>query len=268
MSLQLTEKLKIVVAYDGTAYLGWQDNGWRPPASPHSSPFIEGVLRQALETLLQHPIRLEAASRTDAGVHADGQVVTFKAMGRRKELPAFLASLNALLPKDIRALSIAVAPENFNPALDACGKEYHYRLFHGLVLPPHERWTAWHYPYPLDYEAMAAAADKLVGEHDFAAFCLNKKQSAYESTIRTLSELNVVSYGFERVLFRICGDNFLYKMARTIVGTLLGVGRKIISLDELERLLLHHDRTRAGVTAPPQGLTLFRVFYSTANQKF
>ncbi len=212
-------------------------------------PTIQGTLQAVLEQILQQPTPLQAASRTDAGVHATGQVVNFFIT---KEIS--LRSINALLPPDIRMLSLEEVPINFHPTLDAKSKEYHYQLCLAEVQLPHERRTAWHCPH-LNVPAMEEALAHLNGTHDFAAFT-NATKEQRENRVRTLH----ISFE-DNLKVILIGDAFLFRMARNIVGTLVQVGQGKLSPDEIPLILQQGDRSLAGVCAPPCGLSLAKVLY-------
>jgi tRNA pseudouridine38-40 synthase len=225
-------------------------------------PSIEGTLRTAIEKIQQHPVSLDAASRTDAGVHADAQLVTFSTPQLRKDPASFLLSLNCLLPPSIRVLDVVEEADDFHPSLSAEGKIYHYWLANGVVLPPKWRWTTWHTPGALDLALMHEAARLLIGTHNFAAFCNELSNTHFSDTYRTLTAINISQYEDNRLCIHISGTNFLYKMVRNIVGTLVYIGRRRLSIEMLHRLLENGIRAEAGVTAPAQGLTLHKVLYS------
>lgn len=246
--------VRLLLAYDGSDFIGWQDNG--------RGLSIEGLLQRAIERIQRHPITLQAASRTDSGVHASGQVVNFRTEFLKKPLGSLVLSLNSLLPEAIRVLEATLMAETFHPTLDVVGKEYHYHLCHGPVQHPLLRRTSWHYPYPLDYDAMSLAATYLMGTHDFAAFCYQLKDRLYPDTVRTLELVSVEPLGPQRLLLRFIGPHFLHKMVRILTGTLLFVGRSLLSPDSIPHLFLSRARHLAGVTAPPHGLTLHRILYS------
>jgi len=241
--------IKLRIAYDGTDYLGWQKT--------HEGPSIEGTLEKILEQVLQEKIHLQAASRTDAGVHALGQVVNFIAS---KFPPKLQYSLNSLLPKDIVVRDLELMPEYFHPTLDCRGKEYHYGISRGSYQLPQQRHYAWHVHAPLDLEAMSQAAKLLVGQHDFAAFTNAKKNEVYEDTIREVKSIELLEAD-DQLKIIICGNNFLYKMVRNLVGTIVYVGMGKLTLSAISSLLTSHDRTQGGITAPAHGLTLKEVFY-------
>jgi len=242
--------IKLTLSYDGTAYLGWQ--------ASNVGSSIEAMLQKTLEKILQQKVVLQAASRTDAGVHAEEQVVNFF-LEKERNLEQLHKSLNQLLPKDIRVTAIEVAKDDFHPTLDAKGKEYHYRLSRSRVQLPFTRLFSWHYPFPLDLEKMETAAQFFIGEHDFQAFG-NTADPKPKDTIRTLYRLDIVSEN-EDLRFEIHGNHFLYKMVRNLVGTLVYVGIGKLSLQEAEKLIASKDRTLAGMTAPAHGLILKKVFY-------
>ncbi len=240
----------LVIAYDGTRYYGWQKTG--------SGPSIEEELERGLQLLLKHPVNLQAASRTDRGVHAQRQVVNFftpKAI----ELTKFKRSLNGILPEDISVLSVKEVEEAFHPTLDARCKEYRYALDLGPTPSPFKRKVAWHIPLPIHMDAMKQAALPLIGEHDFKSFT-NNCHKAGESTRCTLFRIDL--HPMEKgLLISLEGDRFLYKMARNITGTLVDAGLGKIEPRTIPEILHQRDRRRAGVTAPAHGLTLHHVEY-------
>lgn len=241
--------IKMIIAYDGTHFFGWQETS--------DGPSIEGCLRKVLEQIYQEPITLQAASRTDRGVHADGQVVNYHTE-KVKDLNRLKCSLNQLLPTSIRILHLEEEKSDFHPTLDVIGKEYHYTLSTALVQPPFERHFAWHYYLPLDVKKMCEGATHFIGTHDFATFC-NANKPLPKDTVRTVSRIDIIQEG-EVLRFEIEGNNFLYKMVRNLVGTLIyyGTGK----LESIDTLLTSQDRTLAGITAPAHGLSLKRVFYN------
>lgn len=239
--------IKMIIAYDGTPYLGWQEG--------IDGPTVEGELRRALQQIYQEPIQLQAASRTDAGVHARGQVVNFKPT-KARDLDALFISLNQLLPKTIRVFSLEEVDESFHPTLDNKGKEYHYHLSVGPVQSPFSRDFCWHLHTLLNLEKMRSAIPYFIGTHDFAALTNFPRP---EDTVRTLNRIDI--FEEDTIRIEVEGDNFLYKMVRNLVGTLIYVGNGKLSLKDAKNLLHHQDRTLAGVTAPAHGLVLHRVFY-------
>lgn len=238
--------IKLIIAYCGTSYTGWQNS-------------IEKELEKALQQILQHEVKLQAASRTDAGVHAEGQVVnffTFKTLC----LHRLMYSLNSLLPKEISTLSIEQMPQDFHPTLDSQKKEYWYHLCNGFAQIPFFRDTSWHFSYPLDITLMEKAAQHLLGTHDFSSFC-NERPLWDRNPICHLEKIEILALPHQRYRLAITGDHFLYKMVRNIAGTLAYVGCGKLLSDAIPTILASKNRTQAGVTAPACGLTLKRVFY-------
>jgi tRNA pseudouridine38-40 synthase len=245
--------IKIKLAYDGTAYLGWQKT--------KMGPSIEQTLQEKIEQILQHPVRLQAASRTDAGVHAVGQIINFKTTKESLDLKKLALSLNSLLPKDLCVLEAECVHEDFHATLDCRGKEYHYTVCYGHTQLPMHRLYSWHFPHALNLEEMKKAAKDLVGEHDFAAFCNAKKSETYKDTIRHVKAIEIEEIADQRLLFKISGNHFLYKMVRNLVGTLIHIGCGKLKSQEITSILASGDRRQAGVTAPASGLALRHVFY-------
>lgn len=238
---------KLIVAYDGSGYYGWQKN--------ISGPSIEVALQKVLEQILQHPVKLQAASRTDRGVHALGQVVNF----HTEKMPSLL-SINSLLPEEIRALSLDQVEASFHPTLDAKSKTYSYRISTSPVQLPHDRMTCYHIWQPLDLDAMNQAAKHLIGTHDFKSFTCRKKDP-HETTTRTLSSCVVETSPPHYLQITMTGNAFLYKMARTIAGTLIYVGLGKLKADDIPSILKSKSRPLSGVTAPAHGLTLVSIAF-------
>lgn len=245
--------IRLIIAYDGKAYLGWQ----KTPVGNS----IEQTLQSTIEKILQEKISLQAASRTDAGVHAQGQVVNFFTTKSDLQLERFNHSVNCVLPRDIVVMSAEFAEEKFHPTLDCTGKEYRYSICYGSVQLPHHREYSWHYPSELDIDLMTEAGKILVGTHDFGAFCNMKKNEVYSDYIRTVTGIELLGLSDKRLQVEVKGTNFLYKMVRNIVGTLVYVGTGKITLAQLTNILERGDRTQAGMTAPAHGLCLHKVFY-------
>jgi tRNA pseudouridine38-40 synthase len=245
----MVRNLKLVVAYDGSAFYGWQKT--------KMGLSVEAALQTALEQILQAPVQLQAASRTDRGVHALGQVVNFFAANEVNML-----SINSLLPKSIVVRSLEEMPEHFHPTLDVVSKEYCYEICYGNHQLPQHRQRSWFVPVPsLDCEAMQKAADLFVGTHDFSAFCLNRKKGEYDDCRRTIEQIKVEEIEPYRLRITIIGHSFFYKMVRCLVGTLVEVGRGKRFIADMQRLLAMKDRALAGVTGPAHGLTLVQVNY-------
>ncbi len=241
--------IMMVVQYDGTDYAGFQ----RQP----DVPTVQGELESALERLLSEPVHLKAASRTDAGVHALGQVVSFRTSNPIpvENLPR---ALNGMLPLAVSVVQAAEVPDDFYPRFDAIGKQYTYRILNREVPSPFICRYAWHVEEALDVDAMAEAAQVLTGEHDFAAFCA--AGSSVRSTVRNLYRFDIDLNG-DIIEARLAADGFLYMMVRIIMGTLVEVGLGRLTVGDVEAILASRDRRKAGPTAPPQGLCLVRVDY-------
>ncbi len=241
--------VKLVLEYDGTNYHGWQ----RQP----DRPTVQGALEAALLQLTQQPITVFGAGRTDAGVHARGQVAHLVA---EKEVDpvGWMRALNALLPHDIAVCQVEeVAPE-FHARYSAKEKIYEYLVHHAPQRSPLLRGRAWHLWYPLNLRAMRTAAGAMIGRHDFQAFCA--ADHAGDNHRVDLREIRLTRNGDQiRIAFR--ADRFLKYMARNLTGFLLEVGRGRRSPDEVAAILSSRDRRQAGPTAPPQGLTLMKVVY-------
>lgn len=248
--------IKLTLAYDGSGFHGWQ-------IQP-GVPTIQGALTDAVRKITQEHMSLHGASRTDAGVHALGQVASFKTQsGLAAE--EFQRAINALLPPQIRVVRAEELGPEFHARWQALEKTYHYRIFRGRVLPPFEYRRALHYPYPLDEDAMASAARSFEGEHDFSSFAAS---SGSEDGDKDRSPVRVI-YSSEllrmpekqEIIYAIRGRSFLRYMVRKIVGTLLDVGRGRLTVDDMAKLFEIRDRRRSGPTVPPEGLYLVELKY-------
>jgi tRNA pseudouridine38-40 synthase len=248
--------IKLTIAYDGTDFHGWQ-------IQP-GVPTVQGLLVEILERMTQENLSLQGAGRTDAGVHAAGQVASFQtASGLAPEV--FLRACNALLPAAIRVRAAEEVPFDFHARWSAQDKTYRYRIYRGQVLPPFICRYVLHEPRALDFEAMAAAGRHFEGEHDFTSFAAStgdEEEDRDRIMVRSVhrSELTV-DVDAEEWIYTICGQSFLRNMVRKIVGTLLEVGRGRLAADDIPALLERRDRTCSGPTAPPQGLCLMGVTY-------
>jgi tRNA pseudouridine38-40 synthase len=242
--------IRLVVEYDGTNLSGWQrqDNG----------PTVQQHLEEALAQLLQHETPVTGASRTDAGVHARGQIATFRTE-RPIPLHGIRRGLNSLLPEMISIRAADEVPEDFHPRFSATGKHYRYTILARADRSPRLRHRAWHHPEPLALPAMQEAAQLLIGEHDFSAF--RAAGCSAKTTLRRVESIAITRPDSELVEVDVRGNAFLRHMVRILVGTLseVGTGRRPVS--EVSEILVSRDRTRAGITAPPQGLELITVRY-------
>ncbi|MGH2637958.1 MAG: tRNA pseudouridine(38-40) synthase TruA [Rhabdochlamydiaceae bacterium] len=244
-------KYKLLIAYDGTRYGGWQ-------IQPTSTS-IQAVIEAALKIALRKETPIISSGRTDAGVHARGQVAHFEAPP--VDLALLYRSLNGLLPEDIRIRHIENVPQSVHARYSALSKEYHYHIHLDWALDPFKRHYAYHHPYPLDLNLMEKASLSFLGTRDFTSFANQaSKGSAAKNPIRTITRLQIIpeSGGF-RLEFE--GDGFLYKMVRNITGTLLDVGRKKLTPEEIPALFEKKDRRQISSVAPPQGLFLIKVNY-------
>ena len=247
--------IKLTLAYDGTAYAGWQ-------VQPGEKT-VQAALEAAIEKVTGEQVRAIASGRTDAGVHALGQVVGFRT---QTHLPADVLqrALNAELPRDLAVLDAVEAEETFHPIRDAVRKRYRYAIHDGPTRHVFRRHYCWHYHRRLDAEAMARAARSLLGRHDFASF--ETSGAERKDSIRTVYELPVErgrGPQFDWITVEIEADGFLYNMVRAIVGTLVEVGRGAQDESWVAQVLAATDRRAAGPTAPPHGLFLVRVEYES-----
>ena len=244
-------RVKLTIAYDGTAYSGFQ-------LQPNGIT-IQSVTEDALGQLLQETVRLRAAGRTDAGVHAREQVVDFADSGRRP-LDTIVRGGNALLPPDIRILSAADAPLSFDAQRRAKSKEYRYFLYIATVASPFVARYAWHLAGPVDLGAMREGFAHIVGKHDFSSF--RGQGCTARTTVRKIFRVGVVEESFPCLFsLRVAGDGFLRHMVRNIVGPLVDIGRGKPPPDRMRELLELRERSLAGPTAPPRGLFLWEVAY-------
>lgn len=241
--------LRMTLAYVGTTYAGWQVQPARAT--------IQGILERTLGRMLDEPIRIVGAGRTDAGVHALGQVASFTT-SRSIPLYGIRRGLNSRLPESLRVLAVDEVAEGFNARSDARGKDYRYRISTAEVLSPFEAPFVTQVLAALDTTAMAAAAERLIGTHDFTSFC--RADSRIEDRRRTLRHSRVTADG-ETITYDVHGDGFMRHMIRTIVGTLVDAGRGRIAPRDVDAILAARDRRRAGVCMPARGLTLMQVHY-------
>jgi tRNA pseudouridine38-40 synthase len=242
--------LKLTLSYDGTRLVGWQRQA--------AGESVQGVLEEALARFEGGPVTVHGAGRTDAGVHALGQVASVE-VAFALDAATLMRALNAQLPEDVRVLSVEEAAPGFHARFSARSKSYRYCIRNGAVASPFERAYAWHVPQPLDVDAMRQAASRLLGRHDFSTF--RSMGTDVPDAVRTLHLSTVLGDAGSLLTYEVSGDGFLRHMVRAIVGTLVEVGRGWRDPAQIDALLQARDRARAGATAPPHGLFLVRVDY-------
>lgn len=242
---------RLLLKYDGTKLNGWQKQG-------NTENTIQGKLEAILERMYGESVEIHGSGRTDAGVHALGQVANFHAPANFSS-EEIKITLNEYLSKDIRVLKVEIAEERFHARLTAKGKTYEYRIDNGETADPFSRKYTMREERPLDLEAMKKAASFLLGTHDFKSFCANKKMK--KSTVRTITKI-LIEEKEGIVSIRYTGNGFLYNMVRILTGTLIEVGRGMRKPEELRDIIEAEDRGAAGFTAPAQGLFLVEVDYS------
>lgn len=246
---EIMKRVKLTVAYDGTNYHGWQ-------IQPNGNT-IEAELNRHLTELLGEEISVVGASRTDAGVHALGNVAVFDTRAR---MPADKISyaMNTRLPADIRIQDSCEVAADFHPRFCRTVKTYEYRILNRRFPDPTKRLYSFFYYYPLDVEKMREAGAYLLGEHDFQSFCT--KKPGQENTVRIIYSLNIEKEG-DMIVLRVTGNGFLYNMVRIIAGTLIRAGGGFFSPEYMNTILEGRDRELAGETARPEGLTLVEIKY-------
>jgi tRNA pseudouridine38-40 synthase len=264
---EVVRHIRLLVEYDGTGLCGWQRQA--------NGPTVQGHLEAALGKLLAHEVTVTGASRTDAGVHARGQVVSFRTE-RAIPLHGIRRGLNSMLPPAIAIIEASLATEDFHPRFSATGKHYRYFLFTRAERSPQWHRRAWHHPTALDLAAMREAAKALIGEHDFAAF--RAAGCTAKHTVRRIDQIEIAELSGELsgsglspssgdparswiVAVDVRGNAFLRNMVRIVVGTLVEVGQGRRPASQVAEILALKDRTRAGITAPAHGLELVSVRY-------
>ena len=273
--------LKLILSYDGSDFAGWQV---QPDAVT-----VQGTLASAIGRITGENVLPQGSGRTDAGVHALAQVATFVT---ESSVPAanFVKALNDILPASVRVLEVEEAAANFHARKSARGKTYRYRIYRAGICPPFLAGYVWHYPYPLDESAMMAAADLVVGEHDFTSFAavdpervermavegsrvlmgqpdadLSLSGNAHAAVVATTNVRTIFSSRWERheeeLVYTVRGSGFLHHMVRNLVGTFLLVGKGSLSREDIRHILMARKRAAAGPTAPADGLYLVAVEY-------
>ena len=253
-------RFKLTIAYDGTAYQGWQ--------AQRVGTGVQELIEGALAKFFPSRPRLTGSSRTDTGVHALGLVAQFAVPRAEFRLPIrkLALAINSALPADVRVLRAARAPRHFQARFDATGKQYRYQVWNSPTMNPLLRAYAWHVPQPLDLTVMRTAAKMLVGRHDFRSFTANRG-APLEDAVRTLWRCDITRRG-ALLTFVLEGDGFLYKMCRGIVGTLVQTGYGRFPVDANKTMLARKNRCMAGMNAPARGLVLWRVFYGRRPPSF
>ena len=248
----MKRRIKLVIAYDGTNYCGWQEQP--------NGVTIEEVLNKALTRLFGEEIMVIGPSRTDSGVHALGNICIFDTTAR---MPAdkICIALNQRLPADIVVQSSEEVAPDWHPRKINCRKTYEYRILNRRVPLPQERLNSYFYYYPLDVEKMRQAAAALVGEHDFSSFC--SVRGTAEDNVRRIYSLDIEQAG-DMITFRITGNGFLYNMVRIIIGSLIKVGCGFWPPERIKETLEARSRSQAGPTAPAHGLTLISIIEETS----
>jgi tRNA pseudouridine38-40 synthase len=254
-----TLKFKLVIAYDGTAYQGWQVQ--------KVGTGVQEKIETAFGKIFPTPKRIHSSSRTDTGVHALGMVahVEIPKSEFKMPIPRLALAINAFLAGDIRVISAARVPAKFHARFDAKGKQYRYFVWNHQAMNPLLQKRAWHYPAKLDLNAMRAAAKSFLGKHDFKSLA-GTRSYEMKSNVRTMTRCDIKKSG-PQLTFIIEGDGFLYKMCRGVVGTLVQVGKGKTPAAEIGKILASRDRRVAGMTAPAHGLVLWKVFYQKARRR-
>ena len=245
--------LLLEISYDGSHYHGWQVQ--------KNAVTVQEVFQDAVERLFGERLDIKGCSRTDSGVHANSYFVSFKT-DKNIENDKVVMALNTYLPKDIAVRACREVGDDFHPRYSAASKEYIYKLYNGKIRDPFLNNYAFHYRYPINAEYLNDEAKAFIGTHDYRGFCSSR--SDVEDTVRTVKNFNVFREG-DTVCFKAEADGFLYNMVRIMVGTLLFVNEGKIKRGELAAVIESGERSRAGKTAPPQGLYLNRVNYQNDN---
>lgn len=258
--------VRLVLEYDGTAFHGWSLQKPRPTPADSTdeaerlrSRTVQGTLEAALSELTKEPIRARAASRTDAGVHARGQVVAFDTTKDNIPMKAFVRGMNAIMPPMLVVREAAVVEDGWNPRGTSRGKRYRYTFWNAEAPSAIDRKRTWHVRTPLDLDAIRAAAAHLIGQHDFEAF--RSAQCEAKHAIRTIYAINISRGEHCEVHVEIIGNAFVRNMVRIIAGNFRDVGLRRMTPDDVRAVLESRDRKKGAQTAPPHGLTLEEVIY-------
>lgn len=242
--------IKLIIEYDGKRYLGWQRLG-------DSEKTIQGKIENVLQQMTNEKIELIGSGRTDAGVHARGQVANFKT-AVKLTTSEMIRYLNQYLPQDIVVKQAEEMPDRFHARYHVTGKKYSYYLWNDVIPSAFDRFYSYYLPQQLDIDCMQEAVEYLVGQHDFLGFSSLKKSK--KSTIRTIDEISIDREG-SLLHFTFIGDGFLYHMIRIIMGTLVEIGLRERSIESINHIFEHKKRQEAGITMPAQGLFLDEVYY-------
>jgi tRNA pseudouridine38-40 synthase len=259
-----TQRYKLTLAYRGTRYHGWQAQPamqtykGEPPPEGHGIPTIQEAVIRAIESVVRHPVALVGSSRTDAGVHAKGQLAHFDTDQVQIPPEGLRKAVNHRLPFDIIVHAIEPVPATFDAVFSTTRKRYQFLIWHAPERPVFFSDLAWHRWQELDVAAMTDAAARFVGRHDFVSFA--RPGHGKENTLRTVHACDV-SYRPPKLVIGVEGSGFLWNMVRIMVGTLVQAGQGELDAAGVGRLLVGGDRTQSGVTAPAHGLTLVRVTY-------
>src|ERR1700686_348980 len=247
--------LKMIVSYDGAEFSGWQV---QPDAAT-----VQGTVASAIGRITGEKVLPQGSGRTDAGVHALAQVMTFVT---QSSVPTgnFLKAMNDILPTSVRVLEVTEAPPDFHARHSARAKTYRYRIYREAICPPFLARYVWHYPYPLCEEAMARGAGLVMGEHDFTSFAAVDPERGREDAVAS-NVRNIFSSSWERLgeefVYIVRGSGFLHHMVRNLVGTFILVGKGTLQVEDVSRILGARNRSAAGATAPANGLYLVGVEY-------
>ena len=246
--------LKIVLSYDGSEFSGWQV---QPDATT-----IQGTLASAIGRITGEKVLPQGSGRTDAGVHALAQVASF---ATDSPIPTqnLVKALNDVLPSSIRVLAVTEVPPEFHARKSACAKTYRYRVYRGAICPPFLARYVWHYPYPLDEDAMQSAAAFVIGEHDFTSFAAVDPERGADEVVSNVRRILASSWerAGDELVYTVRGSGFLHHMVRNLVGTFVLVGKTTLRPAGIADILAARNRSAAGATAPASGLYLVSVEY-------